>query len=181
MKIDIIPDDGHWVIVRGFHLLKNKGRRCSLLRSPGIPEWRRVGPGERRAANSNDAKRFNTKLQVQTYLDDSPLVETEQTALTDSDRPTGSTPTRSQHDGPGPTARQRSRALMGPMHDTLLTKHLPNLRKSRRRDSPLLIEAAAGDAAKTFKLLKTSAEGLSEPEAQRAGLRRARLLLTQGV
>jgi len=56
---------------------------------------------------------------------------------------------------------------MGPMHDTLLPKHLPHLRKEPERASPLLIEAAAGDAAKTFKLLKTSAEGLSEPEAQR--------------
>ena len=56
---------------------------------------------------------------------------------------------------------------MGPMHDTLLPKHLPQLRREPERASPMLIEAAAGDAAKTFKLLKTSAEGQSEPEAQR--------------
>jgi hypothetical protein len=91
MKIDFIPDDGHWVIVRGFDLLKQQGPTVFSSPIPGIPEWDACWTGERWAANSNDAKRFNTKLQVQTYLDERRR-ELEQTALTDLKQPAGVNP-----------------------------------------------------------------------------------------
>ena len=47
MKIDIIPDDGHWIIVRGFHLLKQQGPTVFSSPSPGIPEWEACWTGER--------------------------------------------------------------------------------------------------------------------------------------
>jgi len=86
MKIDIIPDDGHWIIVRGFHLLKQHGPTVFSSPSPGIPEWEACWTGERWAANSNDAKRFNSKLKIQTYFDER-RQELEQSVLADLKQP----------------------------------------------------------------------------------------------
>ncbi len=91
MRIDIIPDDGHWIIVRGFHLLKQQGPTVFPSPSPGIPEWEACWTGERWAPNSNYAKRFDSKLQVQTYLDKR-RQELEQSALTNLDKPGAANP-----------------------------------------------------------------------------------------
>jgi hypothetical protein len=68
MNIDIVPDDGHWIIVKGFHLLEQHGP-TAFSRSPGIPEWRDCWAGDHWAPTGELSKRFDSKAGAETYLE----------------------------------------------------------------------------------------------------------------
>jgi hypothetical protein len=68
MKIDIVPVDGNWIIVKDFHMLEQHGP-TAFSRSPGIPEWKVCWAGDRWAPTGELSVRFTSKAGAETYLD----------------------------------------------------------------------------------------------------------------
>jgi hypothetical protein len=68
VKIDIVPDNHHWVIVRGFHVVKQHPTTCFDSPPPGLPLWEGCWSGTQWAATTDHARRFETRREAEAYL-----------------------------------------------------------------------------------------------------------------
>lgn len=65
--IDIVPDNNHWVIVKGFRLLKEH-ETTGFSPSPGLPLWDGCWTGNRWAPTTDLARRFDNRREAESYL-----------------------------------------------------------------------------------------------------------------